>query len=285
MKIHVIETGLFKLDGGAMFGVVPRTMWQKLNPPDENNLCTWAMRCLLVETDNRRILIDCGMGDKQDAKFRSHFHPHGQDTLLNSLQSKGFSADDITDVFLTHLHFDHCGGALRYDASGAIVPTFQKATYWSNKKHYDWAFTPNAREAASFLKENFVPLKEQGVLQFVDLQENLELFKGFNIGFVYGHTEAMMLPQLHIGDKTIIYCADLMPSEHHIGLPYVMGYDMRPLDTMAEKEHYLNQAVEVGNTIFFYEHSPSAECATVRRREDGRLILDKAGLLQDFLNA
>lgn len=271
MKIHIIETGYFKLDGGAMFGVVPKTLWQKKNQPDENNLCTWSMRCLLIEYGERRILVDTGIGDKQDDKFRSHFEPHGEATLAGSLEKAGFSADSITDVLLTHLHFDHVGGAVKYDAQGKPVPTFPNATYWSNEVHYNWAYYPNPREKASFLKENFVPLKNAGVLKFIDVQkDDIEWMPGIDIRFVYGHTEAMMVPIFHQGDHTLVYCADVIPSSFHIGMPYVMSYDLRPLDTMREKGRILEDGVERGHYLFF-EHDPATACVQVERNDRGRI--------------
>ncbi|KGE89642.1 MAG: MBL fold metallo-hydrolase [Phaeodactylibacter xiamenensis] len=271
MTIHIIETGYFKLDGGAMFGVVPKTLWQKKNKPDENNLCTWSMRCLLIEHGERRILVDTGIGDKQDEKFRSHFEPHGEASLMGSLQQAGFEPESITDVLLTHLHFDHVGGAVKYDADKNLVPTFPNATYWSNEVHYNWAYYPNPREKASFLKENFVPLKKAGVLKFIDVQkDDLEWLPGIDIRFVYGHTEAMMVPIFHQGDHTLVYCADVIPSSFHIGMPYVMSYDLRPLDTMREKGRILEDGVDRGHYLFF-EHDPATACVQVERNDRGRI--------------
>ena len=271
MNLHIIETGLFKLDGGAMFGVVPRVMWEKINPPDEHNLVTWSMRCLLVDTGDRRILIDTGMGDKQDAKFRSHFHPHGDTDLLRSLAAKGFQPEDITDVLITHMHFDHVGGAVSYHAAGEPAPTFPRATYWSNKRHYDWALHPNPREAASFLKENIVPLETAGVLKFIpESKEDVAWLPGIKLRFVYGHTEAMMLPMITHNGKTLVFCADLIPSAGHLALPYIMSYDLRPLDTLDEKERLLNEALEHGYYLFF-EHDPRIPCITVAKNERGKI--------------
>ncbi len=282
MKLSVINSGLFKLDGGAMFGIVPKKLWQRLNPADENNLCTWTMRCLLIEIDEKKILVDTGMGDKQDAKFRSHFEPHGSDTLQGSLRQKGLSVEDITDVFLTHLHFDHCGGAVRKDGEGNLSPTFPNATYWTNKSHYDWALNPNEKEKASFLKENFVPLKEANVLNFVDEKEGIELWDGVKANFVYGHTEAMMPLEITYKNRIIIYCADLMPSSYHIGMPYVMSYDVRPLETLREKRNLLENAVE-NNHVLFFEHDARVECATVKKNERGRIILHETFKLEEIL--
>ena len=282
MKLTVINSGFFKLDGGAMFGVVPKQLWQRLNPPDEKNLCTWSMRCLLIEIEDKKILVDTGMGDKQDDKFRSFFEPHGPYSLLGSLAEKGFKAEDITDVFLTHLHFDHCGGAVKTDENGNQVPTFPNATYWSNKSHYDWAFDPNPRERASFLKENFVPLMDAGVLKFVEEAEGLEIWKGVKARFVYGHTEAMMPLEITYNGQRIIYCADLLPSSFHIGMPYVMSYDVRPLVTLKEKKRLLEEAVE-RKDILFFEHDPQMECCTVKRNEKGRIVLDEALQLEEQL--
>lgn len=276
MKIHSIETGYFKLDGGAMFGVVPKTIWQKKTQPDDKNLCTWSMRCLLIEQGERRILIDTGIGNKQDEKFHSHFEPHGEATLKGSLQQAGFDADSITDVLLTHLHFDHVGGAVQYDSKGELVPAFPNAAYWSNEVHYNWAYYPNPRERASFLQENFVPLKNAGVLKFIDVQkDDLQWLPGIDIRFVYGHTEAMMVPIIHHGGRTLVYCADVIPSAFHIGMPYVMSYDLRPLDTMREKGRILEDGVERGHYLFF-EHDPATACVQVERNERGRIAQGEA---------
>jgi glyoxylase-like metal-dependent hydrolase (beta-lactamase superfamily II) len=278
MKISVINTGYFKLDGGAMFGVVPKRIWEKLNPPDEKNLCTWAMRCLLIETDDKKILIDTGIGDKQDERFISHFEPHGENNLKKSLAEKGVKLEDITDVFLTHLHFDHCGGAviqnLSQNTEGPLTPTFPNATYWTNQTHFNWAMNPNGREAASFLKENFITLYEQGVLKFVKEEEGIELFKNIYIHFTFGHTESMMMLRIKHNGKILMYCADTLPSQWHINMPYIMAYDIRPLESLKEKEWLLNNAVTEGWYLFF-EHDPTAECATVKKDERNRVVLDK----------
>jgi glyoxylase-like metal-dependent hydrolase (beta-lactamase superfamily II) len=267
MNLHTIDTGFFKLDGGAMFGVVPKTIWNKTNPADENNLCTWAMRCLLVEDEGRLILIDTGIGNKQDERFFSHYYLQGNASLANSLAALGFHRDDITDVFLTHLHFDHVGGAIIRDDE-KLVPAFKNATYWSNKQHWDWAISPNEREKASFLKENILPIQESGRLKFVTTDDGVRFNNNIHIRFVYGHTDAMMLPLINYKDKQILYMADLLPSTGHIPLPYIMAYDMFPLKTLNEKKVLLNEAVEK-DYILFFEHDPINECCTLQQTEKG----------------
>ncbi|MGN6540650.1 MAG: MBL fold metallo-hydrolase [Ginsengibacter sp.] len=267
MKLYSINAGHFKLDGGAMFGVVPKSMWQKLNPPDENNMCNWAMRCLLVQDEGRLILIDNGMGNKQDEKFFGHYFLNGNDTLEKSLSKYGFSKDDITDVFLTHLHFDHCGGSIE-KVEDRFVPAFKNATYWSNENHWEWATKPNDREKASFLKENILPIKESGRLKFIETEEGIEFAKNFNLRFVNGHTESMMLPQIKYKDKTIVYMADLLPSVAHIPIPYVMAYDTRPLETLKEKKSFLTEALEK-DFILFFEHDPEIECCNLQQTLKG----------------
>ena len=267
MKLYSINAGHFKLDGGAMFGVVPKSMWKKLNPPDENNLCNWAMRCMLIEDEGKLILIDNGMGNKQDEKFFGHYFLNGDDTLEKSLSKYGFKKGDITDVFLTHLHFDHCGGSIE-KVNEELVPAFKNATYWSNEKHWEWAVKPNDREKASFLKENILPIKESGKLKFIETKEGIEFFKNINLRFVKGHTESMMLPQIKYKDKTIIYMADLLPSVEHIPIPYVMAYDTRPLETLIEKKSFLEEALENNYTLFF-EHDPVIECCNLQLTEKG----------------
>jgi glyoxylase-like metal-dependent hydrolase (beta-lactamase superfamily II) len=283
MNISVINTGYLKLDGGAMFGIVPKRMWEKLNPADENNLCIWAMRCLLIEMENHKILIDTGIGNKQDEKFRSHFEPHGENNLKKILENKGIYVEDITDVFLTHLHFDHCGGAVSRNTEGSFFPTFPNATYWTNRTHYNWAMSPNGRESASFLKENFEPLMQQGVLKFVEEKENIELFKNIHIHFTFGHTESMMMVRIVHKDKTIVYCADTLPSKWHISIPYIMAYDIRPMETLKEKEWLLNNAATEGWYLIF-EHDPNTECATVKKDERGRIVLDKIYTLNSLFD-
>lgn len=266
MKLHTIETGFFKLDGGAMFGVVPKSLWQKLNPPDANNLCTWAMRCLLIEDGDKLILIDNGIGDKQDPKFLAHYYLHGDDSLLKSLNQAGFKPEDITDMFLTHLHFDHCGGGVRKDGD-KLVLTFPKAAYWSNADHWQWATKPNTREKASFLKENIMPMQESGHLKMT-VEGKPSPVPAMEIQYVSGHTEKMMLPMIPYKGRTVCYMADLIPSSGHIPIPYVMGYDTRPLLTIQEKEKFLKEAADKQYVLFF-EHDPVHECCTVMHTEKG----------------
>ncbi|MBC9910398.1 MBL fold metallo-hydrolase [Chitinophaga varians] len=267
MKLYTIETGFFKLDGGAMFGVVPKTLWNKTNPADENNLCSWAMRCLLIEDGNRLILIDNGIGDKQDARFFSHYYLHGDATLDKSLAAHGFHRNDITDVFLTHLHFDHCGGSIVREGD-KLVPAFKNATFWSNEDHWKWATVPNDREKASFLKENILPIQESGQLKFIAHQEGVAFTDHMSIRFANGHTDAMMLPQIRYKDKTIVYMADLLPSVGHLPLPYVMAYDMFPLTTLTEKKKFLQEAVD-NQYVLFFEHDPVNECCVLQTTEKG----------------
>lgn len=262
-----------------MFGVVPKSIWQKTNPADERNLCTWAMRCLLIEEGDKRILIDNGIGDKQDARFLSHYHLHGDDSLLKSLQTAGFSPDDITDMFLTHLHFDHCGGGVYYDQDTPAL-TFRNATYWSNQNHWAWATKPNPREKASFLKENILPMEESGRLSFINPGDTSP-FPFMDILYASGHTDHMMIPRIRINGKVICYMADLLPSVGHIPLPYVMGYDTRPLITLDEKEKFLNEAADQ-QYILFLEHDPVNECCTVKRTEKG-IRLDRVFPLSEVL--
>ncbi|MFM9007966.1 MAG: MBL fold metallo-hydrolase [Bacteroidota bacterium] len=266
MKIHTINTGFFKLDGGAMFGVVPKSIWNNLNPADGNNMCTWAMRCLLIETGNRLILIDNGIGNKQSEKFFSHYDLHGDDSLHNSLRNIGFHADDITDVFLTHLHFDHCGGSVERTSDGTLKTAFRNARYWSNADHWTWATQPNAREKASFLSENILPIQESGQLSFVS--EGSSPDACMEILFMRGHTDAMMIPLVHYKGKKIAFMADLIPSVAHLPVPYVMAYDTRPLLTLDEKALFLKRA-EAEQWILFFEHDPITECCTLKQTDRG----------------
>lgn len=274
MQIHTIDTGLFKLDGGAMFGVVPKSLWQKLVSPDANNLCTWAMRCLLIEQGSQLILVDCGMGTKQDAKFFGYYEPHGEGELIKSIRQAGYQAEDVTDVLLTHLHFDHCGGAVKKEGDKLLL-TFPNARYWSEKSHWDWAtIQPNAREKASFLKENIFPLQESGHLNFIGEQspfENIEIVK------VDGHTEKMMLPLISYQGQKLLYCADLIPSSAHIPIAYVMGYDVRPLLTMQEKENLLARAI-AENWILVFEHDARVEACSLQTTEKGIRMKEEVSL-------
>lgn len=271
MKLHAIEAGNFKLDGGAMFGVVPKVLWNKTNPADANNQIDLAARCLLIEDGNRLILIDTGMGNKQSEKFFGFYNMWGAFDLDSSLKQKGFHKDDITDVFLTHLHFDHCGGAIKREGE-RFLPAFKNAKFWSNEKHWNWATVdPNPREKASFLKENITPIQKSGQLNF--LEEGQLYDKNFDVRYAYGHTEAMMLPQIEYKGKTILYMADLLPSVGHIPLPYVMSYDVRPLITMEERKSYWQEAVDKEYVLFF-EHDPVHECCTLQQTEKGIRVKD-----------
>ncbi len=276
MNLYSIDTGFFKLDGGAMFGVVPKSMWEKINPPlaDDKNLCDWALRCLLIEDGNRLILVDNGIGDKQTDNFFKHYYLHGDATLDSSLAKHGFSKNDITDVFLTHLHFDHCGGSIKR-VGDKLLPAFKNAVYWSNEKHWDWAVHPNAREKASFLKENILPIQESGQLQFIEDGISVDgkigstdFAENISVRFTNGHTESMMLPQMHYKNKTIVYMADLLPSQGHIPIPYIMAYDMFPLTTLNEKKSFLKEAVE-NDYILFFEHDAKYECCSLQQTEKG----------------
>ncbi len=278
MNLHIIHAGGFKLDGGAMFGVVPKSLWSRNNPADENNMCSWAMRCLLVENGDQAVLIDNGMGDKQSEKFFSFYYLHGDQTLQGSLQNAGFDFPDITDMFMTHLHFDHCGGGVNRNGNTYEV-AFNKAKYWSNKDHWSWASEPNAREKASFLKENFEPIEQSGQLNHIEVGDTP--FDWMDIIFVDGHTDKMMLPKIRYKDKTIVFMADLLPSTGHIPLAWVMGYDTRPLLTIKEKEAFLNEAADNGYILFF-EHDPIHECCTVKRTDRG-VRMDEAFPLSEVL--
>jgi len=274
MHLHVIETGNFKLDGGAMFGVVPKSLWSKTNPADQNNMIDIAARSLLIEDGNRLILIDTGLGNKQSEKFYSYYYQWGEHSLDNSLKKKGFHRDDITDVFMTHLHFDHCGGSVQWNAHRTgYEPAFKNAHFWTNKNHWEWALQPNMREKASFLKENLLPMQECGQLSFISLPKTDKSYLthselGFGIHFADGHTEKQMLPQIQYNEKTIVFMADLLPTVGHIPVPYVMGYDTRPLQTLSEKEAFLNLAADQ-NFYLFLEHDAHNEICTVKHTEKG----------------
>ena len=271
MKLYSINAGYFKLDGGAMFGVVPKSIWNKINPADDNNMCSWALRCLLIEDGNRLILVDNGMGDKQDAKFFGHYYMHGDDTLDTSLATHGFHRDDITDVVLTHLHFDHCGGSI-VRSGDLLVPAFKNATFWSNQRHWKWATEPNDREKASFLKENILPIQQSGQLKFIEIHPN-DFPSSMMVRQAFGHTDAMMLPQVQYKGKTIVFMADLLPSAGHIPLPYVMAYDMFPLTTLNEKKAFLTEAQQ-NDFVLFFEHDPVIECCTLQLTEKGIRMKD-----------
>ena len=277
MKLYPIETGNFKLDGGAMFGVVPKSIWNKTNPADNNNLIDIAARCLIIEDGNRLILIDTGMGNKQSDKFFGYYSLWGSHSLDKSLAKYGFHRDDITDVFMTHLHFDHCGGSIQWnkDRTG-YEPAFKNAVFWSNENHWQWATEPNVREKASFLKENIIPMQESGQLRFVQRPEEDFLVKselGFGILFVDGHTEKQMIPHIQYQDKTIVFCADLLATAGHIPIPYVMGYDTRPLLTMPEKTKFMNAAAE-NNYYLFLQHDAHNEIIRVEKTERGVRLKD-----------
>jgi len=275
VKLHSLNTGFFKLDGGAMFGVVPKSIWNKSNPADANNLCTWAIRCMLIEDGNRLILVDTGIGDKQDAKFFGHYHLHGDRPVSEALKSKGFSSEDITDVFLTHLHFDHCGGSI-IRKENKLLPAFPNAKYWSNEKHWAWATNPNEREKASFLKENILPIQESGRLEMIEVPggdggeqlASTPFDQGFQVRFANGHTNSMMLPQLEFKGRTIVFMADLLPSAGHLPIPYVMAYDMFPLTSLKEKKIFLEEAL-AGDYVLFFEHDPVNECCSLQKTEKG----------------
>lgn len=279
MKLTKIETGNFKLDGGAMFGVVPKVMWNKLYPSDENNLCNWAMRCLLVEHEDRKILIDTGMGDKQSENFFRHYHPNGDASLKKSIAQAGLSPQDITDVIITHMHFDHVGGAVDKTTEGKLITAFPKAKYWISKAQWDWANNPNQREKASFLPENFVPIQESGQLQLVE--QEMELMPGIELKLFDGHTQGQLIPYIRYQNTTLVYGGDLMPSAAHIPMPYVMSYDTKPLITLEDKKKLYAEVIPNKYAIFL-EHDLYNECCTVKNTEKGPR-LDKTFTLQEFV--
>ena len=287
MKLYPIESGNFKLDGGAMFGVVPKSLWSRTNPADANNMIDMAARCLLIEDGDKLTLVDTGMGDKQSEKFFGFYYPWGEHSIDNSLKKHGFHRDDITDIFLTHLHFDHVGGAIQWnkDRTG-YEPAFKNAKFWSNKDHWKWATEPNAREKASFLPENILPMEESGKLHFLDRKEN-EIYtqaKEFDFGvlFVDGHTDKQMIPHIQYKDKTLVFMADLLPTAGHIPLPYVMGFDTRPLLTLSEKEKFLKKAADKGYYLFL-EHDAHNEIITLKNTEKG-VRLDKTCTFNELFN-
>jgi glyoxylase-like metal-dependent hydrolase (beta-lactamase superfamily II) len=279
MKIYPILTGNLKLDGGAMFGVVPKVMWNKLYPADENNLCNWAMRCLLVVDGDRKILIDSGVGDKQSDKFFSHYYLNGEDTLEKSLAKYGFTPDDITDNILTHLHFDHVGGSVKYNELGELVPTFKNATYWVSKAQWEWATKPNKREKASFLSENIIPMMENGQLKLVE--EEGEMLPNIEARIFNGHTDGQIIPHIKYKGKTIAFMGDLLPSTAHISIPFVMAYDTRPLLTLEDKKKFFTDAVE-NDYILFFEHDLYNECCNLQNTEKGVRLKDTFTLEEYF---
>ena len=267
MNLYPINTGNLKLDGGAMFGVVPKVIWGKSYPSDENNLCNWSMRCLLIVDGDRKILIDCGIGNKQSEKFFANYYLNGDDTLEKSLAANGFTVDDITDILLTHLHFDHAGGAIRWNTDKTdYIPTFKNATYRTSRRQWEWATNPNNREKASFLKENILPIKEKGRLELIE--DNSDLFPDISVRIFNGHTDGQVIPFIKYKDKTVVYMADLLPSTAHIPLPWVMSYDTRPLITLQEKEAFMTEAAKKGYVLFL-EHDLYRECCTLEETEKG----------------
>ena len=285
MQLYSVLTGYFKLDGGAMFGVVPKSIWQKTNPSDSNNMCNWAMRSLLIEQNDRLILIDTGIGNKQSEKFFSYYYLNGDVSLDQSLKENGFSKDDVSDVILTHLHFDHCGGSVEWANTEKTIlrPVFKNAKFWTNEKHWKWATQPNKREKASFLAENILPLEQSGQLNYINRSERISPtnFTDIDVFFADGHTESQMIPMINYKGKKLVFMADLLPSIGHIPLPYVMGYDTRPLLTLNEKNEFLNLAAK-NNYILFLQHDAVNECCTVKQTEKG-VRLDKCFKLKDIL--
>jgi glyoxylase-like metal-dependent hydrolase (beta-lactamase superfamily II) len=279
-KISIIDGGTLKLDGGAMFGVVPKSLWSKQIDCDEYNMCLWSMRLLLVEDGARKILIDTGIGMKQDEKFRSHFSPSNINDFTTDLNANGIKKEDITDVFLTHLHFDHCGGVLSLDEKGGIIPTFPNAKIWSNDFHYQWAIDPNPREKASFLKENILPLNDFGILELLPVEQGLKFSDSITIDFVYGHTGGMMIPTISLDNgQRLIYCADLLPSRHHLGSPYVMSYDTQPLISIKEKENLLEKAND-DFVHLFLEHDFDEAIIQVKKNEKGKFNWVRSQLIE-----
>ena len=284
MRIHLLDTGFFKLDGGAMFGVVPKSIWHKLNPVDDNNMCTWAKRCWLIEDGDSLTLVDTGMGDKQSEKFFGHYYLHGEASLHGSIKAAGYHPDEITDVFITHMHFDHVGGAVSWNKDHtAYVPTFKKARYWSNRAHYDWATHPNPREKASFLKENIKPLVDHQVLYFIEPGEVPDNLPFSELIFVDGHTEKQMLPIVDYKGQKMVFMADLLPSAHHIKGPYVMAYDVRPLDTMKEKAEFLDRAYKEEMLMVFQHDKDNQAGLLTAPDERGRYGIETSPDLADLM--
>ena len=275
-NLYSIETGNFKLDGGAMFGVVPKVIWKKTNPADDLNMIDMAARSLLIETTSSLILIDTGLGDKQDEKFFSHYHRWGEYSIDDSIKKAGFSSGDVTDVFFTHLHFDHCGGAI-IRKGNRLIPRFENANFWVNKGHWEWANSPNSREKASFLPDNILPLKESGKLNFIDANEKP---LGFDILTVNGHTEKMMLPVLEFKSRTIVFVSDLIPTSGHVRVPFIMGYDTRPLETLREKESFLEKAAK-DKFLLFLQHDVKNEIIDIKK-ENNKFKLNKTFKLENI---
>mgnify|MGYP005840523737 CR=1 FL=1 len=279
MNLYAIETGNLKLDGGAMFGVVPKVMWNKVYPADENNLCNWSMRCLLIDDGEHVILIDNGIGDKQDEKFLKHYYLNGEETLKSSLQKHGYTTDDITDMVLTHLHFDHCGGSIEYNENQVLVPAFKNAKYWVSREQFEWATKPNRREKASFLKENIIPIQESGQLNIIEEED--EFLPNIHAKIFNGHTQGQIIPHIKINGKTLAYAADLFPSTAHIPMPWIMAYDTKPLITLKDRERFFKEALET-DTVLFFEHDLFHECCTLDMTEKGVKVKDTFKLSEIF---
>ena len=280
MKLYPIETGNLKLDGGAMFGVVPKVMWSKVYPADENNLCNWSMRCLLIKDENRIILIDNGIGNKQDDKWLKHYYLNGDDTLEGSLNNVGVTPEDITDVIITHMHFDHCGGSVKWnDNKTGYELSFPNATYWTSRKQYELAVNPNRREKASFLKENIQPVEESGKLKLIDKEG--EYIPNITFKMYYGHTDGQLIPHIFTGNKTVVFMADLLPSTAHIPMPWIMAYDTRPLQTLKDKERFYSEAIK-NNYVLFFEHDLHNEACTLKDTEKG-IRADQIGRLEELV--
>jgi glyoxylase-like metal-dependent hydrolase (beta-lactamase superfamily II) len=271
MKLHLIDTGTFKLDGGAMFGVVPKVLWKKLIPPDDSNRIELGMRCLLVETEDRLILVDTGIGNKNNDQFIKYFSPNDTHLLVYNLKQNGFSTSDITDVILTHLHFDHAGGAVSLNENNLLFPTFPKATYWVSDIQWNAAVNPNIKEAPSFIKDNFIPLQTSGQLQFILCSDSdYQFIPGLNIRFVHGHTLGMMLPVITIENQTFVYCADLIPTIHHLSLSYIIAYDIQPLETIKERSSLIEEALK-NDYVLILEHDVANTCVKLIRNENGKI--------------